>query len=385
MKELSELIEKERTSPYVRKILNDSHIRTCPMLGGRSTSPELLPSKNASQRIPFVFHVQDLQPDAAVELGMIKNGKILRLLCACEKFVYSRASRVSVISHRMEQRIREKNVELEKIVQFPNWVDPAKITLCPKVNQISEKYGFAGKFVVLYSGNIGYKQGLDVIPKIAAKFSDDENVVFVIAGDGAFKPELLKKHKEIKLKNMVFMPLVPREHLPMLLAASDVCLIPQKSIAIDIAFPSKLLAIMAAQRPVVAHAKKGSEVYRVVNEADCGIVVDPESCDQTVEAIINLRENPRKAAETGGNGRKYVQRHYARNLVLADFEQHLLGIKARAAAQKAWKPRLASTHAALPVRASRSGIPSYVQIGKGFMLALAIATLVVLGACRFLM
>lgn len=282
------------------------------------------------KRVPFVFHVQDLQPDAAVQLNMLHPGFILNTLYTFEHFIYSKATRVSAISNNMGEKIKRKldskqGVE-HKVFTFRNWVNVNTFQPQIKNNGFRTKNELLNKFIILYSGNIGYKQGLDVILKAAEKTMNNDDFTFLIAGDGAYKKEFINHYNQSQQSNIRFFPLQPKEKFASFLAACDVYIIPQRKTAIDIVLPSKLLAIMSSARPVIVSARQGSELHRIVTEANCGIVVEPENTEQTVEALIRAYENPETMDQMGINGRNYAIEHFSKDKILTNLEQELSSI-----------------------------------------------------------
>jgi len=275
------------------------------------------------KKTSFIFHIQDLQPDTAVQLGMIKHRIILAFLYKIEKFIYKKALMVSVISKKMKEKIVAKGIEPEKIFFFPNWVDTEYLQPLPRINKFRKINNLEDKFVVLYSGNLGVKQGLDTILEVAAMTKNNENIIHIVVGDGVYKKKLIKKYESLKLKNVLFLPVQSKEMLPYMLSAADVCLIPQQKVVTDVVMPSKLLGIMACGRPVVAGANIGSELCNVINGPGCGIVVEPENTEQMLNAIMEMYRNSEKREEYGRKGREYVIRHFSKMGILRSFEEKI--------------------------------------------------------------
>jgi colanic acid biosynthesis glycosyl transferase WcaI len=278
------------------------------------------------KRIPFIFHIQDLQPDTAIKLGMLKNKQIINLLYKIEKFIYIKAKKVSVISKKMADKVISKGIEKENIIFFPNWVDIEYIKPYSKINKFSRTEGIENKFVVLYSGNIGVKQGLDVVLEVADKTRDNEDIVYIVVGDGAYKEKLIKKCEELKLNNMFFSPVQPKEKYPYVLSSSDICVVPQRKAVTDVVMPSKIFGIMASGKPVIAGASTGSELYNMITDSTCGILVEPENSKQMLNAIMYMYNNPKIGEEYGRNGREYVIRHFSKEMVLTTFERKIIEI-----------------------------------------------------------
>lgn len=268
------------------------------------------------KRAPFVVHIQDLQPDAAADLGMIRSKTVLKLLYRAEKFIYDRASLVSTISGKMREKVMSKGIDGNKLLLFPNWADFEAVKPLPKDNKFRKEHGLAGKFVVLYSGNIGEKQGLDVIVQAAEAIRDRKDIVFVIAGHGAYRKTLEEKVRRSGAGNVMMLPVQPKEMLPYMISAADACLMPQKKNVKDIVMPSKLLAILASGRPVIAGAHPDSELAAIFAAAGCGILVEPENPGQLAKAVLELAADPRKGEAFGSSGRAFAAAKFSKQSVL---------------------------------------------------------------------
>lgn len=275
------------------------------------------------KKVPFIFHIQDLQPDTAAELGMLRNKVFLRLLYVIEKFIYIQATKVCVISKKMGEKVISKGVKQEKVVLFPNWVDAELIKPLPRINKFRDENKLENRFVVLYSGNIGIKEGLNNVLEVAVMTRDNKDIVYAIAGNGVYRKELVRKYEELRLKNVVFLPVQSKEMLPYMLSAADVCLIPQQKSVTDMVMPSKLLAIMSSGKPVVAGANVGSELYSVINNSCCGITVEPENTKQMMDAIMKIYADPERGKDCGRKGREYAVKHFSKEYILKSFEEKI--------------------------------------------------------------
>lgn len=275
------------------------------------------------KKVPFLFHIQDLQPDAAIQLGMVDNKLLLRFLYYLEKIIYKNAYKVSVISKKMLGKLINKKVPKEKIIYFPNWVDINFIRPLGKNNKFRINNNLEDKFLILYSGNIGYKQGMDVILDVAKKTKDIEDILFLIVGNGAYRKTLEEKFDGLKLKNVSFMDTQPKSILPYMLSSVDLCLVLQKRGITDFALPSKILNIMGCARPVIACANVNSALYDLIEEAHCGKVVECGNSEQLKKEILEFYFNREKAEEYGKKGREFIIRNFSNNKILKSFEQEL--------------------------------------------------------------
>lgn len=273
----------------------------------------------------FINHIQDLQVDAAKDLGMIKNKRFLDIMFKIEKYIFDSGNFVSTISTGMQRKIRNKGIEEEKQFLFPNWVDETIIYPLSKEQSLKSEFGFQEHDrIILYSGNLGEKQGLEIIIEIAKLLVDKKNIHFVISGSGGGKEKLIKMVEESGLKNIAFYPLQPYEKLSALLAMADLHLVLQKKSASDLVMPSKLTGILAAGGCALVTAAPGTSLYHIVHKYDMGILVEPESISALRDAIekalsINLDE-------IRNNARSYAEKYLSKNSILSDFERQLYEI-----------------------------------------------------------
>jgi colanic acid biosynthesis glycosyl transferase WcaI len=310
----------------------DVLITVCPPLG--IGLPALIFSR--LKKVPMIFHVQDLQVDAASDMKILKAGALLKLLSKIERCLLRSSTYVSTISEGMKERISAKGVEEGRIFLFPNWADIDFIRPLPKDNGFKQRAGLSSdSFVVLYAGNVGNKQGLEIIADVALMSRGEDKIHYLIAGDGAGYPALKDIIASKNLKNVHLSPLVPKEELPFMLASADVSLIIQKKSVGDFLMPSKLLNIMASSRPVVASVNSACSLAGLIARANCGIVVEAESAGLLYEAIIRLYKDRALGEFFGQNGRRYVEENFSSQKILGSLDRFLADIthKTRAGIQ----------------------------------------------------
>jgi colanic acid biosynthesis glycosyl transferase WcaI len=254
-----------------------------------------------------IFHVQDLQPDAAVDLGMLKPGPLTSLFFFLEKMTYRLVDRVSTISQGMLEKIASKGVPRHKLTLFRNWAHDHLVSPMGTETRYRQDWDLTGKFVVLYSGNMGIKQGLGSVLHAAATLNGHRDIVFLIVGDGGEKEALMERASAMKLENVQFRPLQSMEQLSELLATADVAVVPQKQGVKDIVLPSKLGNLLASGRPIIAAAERDTEFGKIVLESGCGVLVEPENGEQIASAILDLLRMPEDRTRMGFSGRQYME------------------------------------------------------------------------------
>ena len=240
-----------------------------------------------------------------------------------EGLLMRRFDLVSSISHTMLQRLEDLNVSKDRTFLFPNWVDTGYIHPSPKENDLRFAWGFsADQKIILYSGNLGKKQGLEVILDAAEGLvGEHPEAVFLIVGDGAAKTGLVDEAAKRKLHNVRFKPLQPIEKLPELLALGDIHLIIQKRGAADAVMPSKLTGILAVGGFSIITADEHTELGALVlNNPGIAELVEPESSDALIAAIKRLLCNPVKLPYYNHVAREYAERNFSTDSIMASVE-----------------------------------------------------------------
>ncbi len=265
------------------------------------------------------LHIQDFELDAAFGLNML-GGTAHRLGRAIERTLLRRFDRVSTISERMRDRLLTAGVPVAKTTVLPNWVDTDEIRPLDDPGSARAEFGLGSDDVVaLYSGNMGRKQGLDILVEAARSMRAMPQVTFVLCGEGVVRPRLERACQG--QPNVRFLPLQPRGRLNALLNAADIHLLPQEAGAADTVMPSKLTGMLASGRPVVATAAEGTELARVAGRA--GVVVAPGDPAAFVKAIKRLAADPAERRELGAHGRAWAVSHLSRHVILAQLTAEL--------------------------------------------------------------
>jgi glycosyltransferase involved in cell wall biosynthesis len=265
------------------------------------------------KRVPFVFNVSDMWPQSAIELGMLRNPLAIWLAKRMESLIYRRACRITVPTPGMVERLVAQGVPREKVVLLTNGVDTHEYEPAPPDPGLAQELGLNGHKMFLYAGTHGLSQGLDVILEAAKRTHDDE-IVYVLAGEGADKEHLVEKARNERIDNVHFLPNQPKEAMPGLLSLAYAAIIPLRPLDLfQDAVPSKMYESMAVGRPVVASLR--GEAARIVSAAECGIVTDPGDPDALEKAVEDLAHDPPLAQAMGRHGRDYVVEHFDREKI----------------------------------------------------------------------
>jgi colanic acid biosynthesis glycosyl transferase WcaI len=256
------------------------------------------------RRGPLVFNIQDVFPDAAVETGAITNTRILAVARWLERVSYHRAAAVTVLSDDLRDNVAGKMSPTKRgrVHVIPNFVDTAFITPADRRTALRAELGIGDEPVVLYAGNVGFSQSLDMVVQAAERFPE---ATFLVNGDGAASVSL--HAAAAHLPNVRFSGYQPKERVPEVLATGDIHLVPLKAGLGRVSVPSKTYSILAAGRPVLAAIDPGTEVPRMLAQSGGGVSVPPDDLEAFCEALRGLLDDPAGAAAMGAAGRVWVE------------------------------------------------------------------------------
>lgn len=278
---------------------------------------------------PIVLNLQDILPEAAIHVGLLKNKALIRVLEYLERFSYRTAHTVSVISEGFVDNLIQKGVPASKIICIPNWVNTHFIRPLPKDNNaFRKKYGLEDKFVVMYSGNIALTQGLETVIEAATLISDQPNIAFVIVGE----PKAIAKLKDYcalcGATNVHLLPFQPREKLPEMLSAADVGLIVQKHNIVSFNMPSKTQVLLSSGRAIVASVPSTGSAAKAIEKSRGGIVIPPENPEAMAQILLKLSQDPELTDRLGYQGRQYALERYSFEQSLSQYENLFYSVTA---------------------------------------------------------
>jgi colanic acid biosynthesis glycosyl transferase WcaI len=285
--------------------------------------------------VPYVFDVQDLQPDSASDLEMLPKWAV-KLLYKVENAAYRHARLVTTLTPSMRQKIIAKGFTEDRVELLEMRMDDTLIDLpAGEGDEFRRRYDLKEKFLVTHSGNMGVKQGLDVILDAAALNRADESMLFLCVGNGSDCDRIKRRAAELDLGNVRFLPLLDARDFRGLMAASNVCLVTQLQSVSEVAFPSKIVTYLAAGRPIVASVNPECEVACITRESGAGKVVEAENPLALLEAVRSLRNaDLRKAGE---NARTYAGMRWSSERVLGHLERSLTAAAGSQMNSLAWK------------------------------------------------
>lgn len=254
----------------------------------------------------LVFNIQDIFPDAAIETGAITNKKVISFASWLERTSYKCSDSVVLLSDDLANNVQSKlEQEFHKRVRvIPNFVDTQAINPMSRLTNYRTELGIGDALVVMYAGNVGFSQSLEMLI-IAAR--ELPQLIFVINGEGAAR-ESLKKSAH-GLSNVKFGDYQDASRLSEVLATGDIHVVPLKRGLGSVSVPSKTYSVLAAGRPVVAAVDLDTEVPRILAAARAGVCVEPDDSDAFISALRAMAQDPKILSEMGERGRIWVENH----------------------------------------------------------------------------
>jgi len=265
----------------------------------------------------LVFNIQDVFPDAAVETGAISNQRVIAVASWLERISYQRSDSVVLLSDDLANNVQRKLDQKfhKRIKVIPNFVDTQAIVPTSRLTNYRRELGIDESLVVMYAGNVGFSQSLELMIEAARMLPD---VVFVINGEGAARKSLEAKAQN--LKNVKFGDYQDASRLSEVLATGDLHVVPLRRGLGSVSVPSKTYSILAAGRPICASIDSDTEVPRILAAANAGVCVEPDNQEAFVSAITAMISDRKSLEELGASGRKWVEGHASAQSVAQRYE-----------------------------------------------------------------
>ena len=264
-------------------------------------------------RVPYLYYVQDVYPEAAENIGVLDaEGTIARLCRSWDRRLCSRSSATLVISETTRNLlVRHRQLPSEQFVVIPNWFDESEFTSISAQNTWRHQQGIPDNaFVAMFSGTLGEVSGVEVLIDVAQILRENKDIIILCVGEGTRKQSLEESAFRLGLKNLRSLPFQPQERVPEVQNAADVALLTMQPQYSNASVPSKLISYFAAARPVICAVADDSAVAQNVLEADAGVVVNPGDAQAIAAGILQIMRAPEAARRMGANARRYFEKHY---------------------------------------------------------------------------
>lgn len=272
----------------------------------------------------FLLNVQDIFPQNAIDLGILTNSFLISYFEALEQKAYKTADRIIVHSEgNADFLVNKKGIPSDKVSILHNWIDLKEYAAAARTDHFREKYGLKNKFIILFAGVVGPSQGLDFVIQVAERVKGNEDICFLIVGDGMEKERLAGLVKQRGLCNVVFKPFVSKEEYPGLVKDADVGLVSLTARNRTPVVPGKILGYMASSMPVLAYLNAESDGHKIIRDAQCGCSSVSDDPAAASEIVLKMRQEKDQLKVYGDNGFRYIRRNFEKEICIDKLENLL--------------------------------------------------------------
>lgn len=270
----------------------------------------------------FILNIQDIFPQNAIDLGILKNKILIRFFERLEQKVYRQADKITFHSEGGRRfLIEKKGVPAEKIITLPNWIDARPFENLTENISFRRDYGLENKFIFLFAGIMGPAQGLDFLMEVAKKVSDVKDVVFLLVGDGMERNKIETLIQNYGLKNVIIKPFVSKEEYPYLVKDCDIGLVCLSGRNKTPFIPGKFLGYLAAAKPVLAFLNKESDGFDLIKQAQCGYAIQADDLNGAETVIRSIYQKKEELNGFGHNGKNYLSANFSAEILLNKIEK----------------------------------------------------------------
>lgn len=282
-----------------------------------ATSPPIFQSLSAwflasVRKSPILLEVRDLWPEFAIDMGVLKNHLIIKLSRYLESFLYSKATHIFVNSPAYRDYLVNKGITETKISFISNGVDPKMFNPESRGETLRKKIGLNDSFVITYTGALGLANDIPSILNAAYHLKSQNNIHFLLVGDGKERNKLEALKTELKLNNVTFFGAISKNMIPEILSESDACIATLQNIPMfRTTYPNKVFDYMAAGRPTILAID--GVIREVIETCKGGVYVTPGDDMEIAKTIRFLSQNLDEAREMGKRARVYVEKYFNRH------------------------------------------------------------------------
>jgi colanic acid biosynthesis glycosyl transferase WcaI len=252
---------------------------------------------------------------------LVRSRSVLAATKLIEKLVYAISDRVILLSEGMRKKVLRKGIPEEKTEVIPNFFDTGLVRPTSRDNAFSREWGLSERFVAVYAGNAGIPHGAEVLIHAAELLQHLEQMVVCFVGGGEYRHRLQKIAQLRGLKNVLFIEAPPYSRMNDVLSSASLSFVTYRKGLAEDSLPSKLIASMCCECPVVASIDEGSETARIIQSAQCGVVVPAEDPSALSKAVMSLYRDEAMRSEMGKRGREYALRHFKREVMSSRYER----------------------------------------------------------------
>lgn len=272
------------------------------------------------KRAKWILEIRDLWPESILAVGAIKNQHIISALEGIERFVYRKADYIVSVTNAFKKHIVERGGHNDNVYVIRNGVDLGFFAHLPSDQSYAKSLGVEGKFVASYVGTHGMAHGLDTIIEAAELLRDREDIVLLMAGDGAERERLQQAVEDRQLKNVKMLGQLPKEDMPKLWSISGASLVLLRKLDLFLTvIPSKIFESMAMKKPIIMGVQ--GESREIIEQAGSGLCIEPENAQELADSVKELADSEALCQQLGESGYEHVKAHFDRSVLAQQFEE----------------------------------------------------------------
>ncbi len=280
----------------------------------------------------LIYNIQDFNPEQIQAVNYSKNKMLLKLMLAIDKHTCKKSDLIITVGHDMQKTLEErfKNKKVPKNIVINNWINEKEIYPLeknnPKIIEFKKKYNLENKFIIMYSGNIGLFYDLENIVDVIKKFKDNQEVEFVLVGDGALKSQLNEKIKKEKINNITFIPYQEKKDLIYSLNSADIHLVTNAKGIKGVSVPSKIYGCLATNVPIFGILENGTEAWNIIEKSKCGILVEAGNYEDIEESLAKIIKEKIAFVNKHSTGRKYLEENFTKEKSISKYSNEITKI-----------------------------------------------------------
>ena len=280
------------------------------------------------KHIPFVYNLHDVFPDSMVNAGMTHEGSIIfKIGRKIENYVYKNANRIIAVSNGIKENVINKGVNPDKVAVISNWVDDDVHSISRENNVLIDRWKLdPAMFYVVYAGNLGTSQNIDVILDAAKLTEEEENIQYLIIGNGADEERLIDKAISINLRNVAFYPMQPYKDVSYVYSLGDVDVVTCKAGVGKTGMPSKTWSIMVTGRPIIACFDENSELWDLITNTETGLCGGPDDAKTLADNILFFYNNQNEQRRMGHNGKQYILDNLSKRVCVSRYFEEIINV-----------------------------------------------------------
>lgn len=286
-----------------------------------------------AKKAKLIYNIQDFNPEQMIAVSFVKTWIARKIMMRVDKHSCRKSDKIVVVGRDMVETLKHRfGNNVPSYTYINNWINEKEIIPLSeddgRVQQFKKEHGLDGKFVIMYSGNIGLYYDLLELERVIASFKNQKDVVFAFVGQGSVLTDMEKYKRDNNLDNIVFIPYQAKEDLVYSLNAADVHFVVNAKGIKGVSVPSKIYGVMAAAKPVLGILEEGTEAKMIIEESECGKVVNPGDYSAITDAIQYYIDNrdSQELQNMGSAGRKYLEERLTKSSSIDKYAEVLASL-----------------------------------------------------------